>query len=65
MFRGIVRWLIDDGGQDLIEYAVLTGIIAVGGLLVFIVTALSMGFHYQLWEDLQQLAWEPSPPCGC
>jgi hypothetical protein len=65
MFRAIGRWLIDDSGQDLIEYALLTGTAAVGGLLVFLVIALSMGVRYELWQDLQQLAWEPSPPCGC
>jgi hypothetical protein len=65
MFRAIGRWLIDDGGQDLVEYALLTGTVAAGGLLVFLVIALSMGVHYELWQTLQQAAWEPSPPCGC
>ena len=65
MFRAIVRWLIDDSGQDLVEYALLTSTVAVAGLLVFLVTAVSMGLHYEVWQDLQQLAWEPSPPCGC
>ena len=65
MFRAIVRWLIDDSGQDLIEYALLTCTLSAVGLLVVVVTVLSMGVHYEIWQDLQQIAWVPSPPCGC
>jgi Flp pilus assembly pilin Flp len=32
--RGVLCLLVDDRGQDLVEYALLTGIIAVAGAIV-------------------------------
>jgi Flp pilus assembly pilin Flp len=58
------RLVADSGGQDLIEYALLTGIIAVGGALVFPTIRDKMGAAYQAWLSGGQAIWEPPPPTG-
>ena len=49
-------------GQDLIEYALLTAIIAIAGLLVFSTYSTKMGNAYSGWNTGAQNAWEPCPP---
>jgi hypothetical protein len=51
-------------GQDLIEYALLTGIVAVGGALVFPNVRDRMAAAYQAWLSGAQGIWEPPPPSG-
>ena len=53
--------LADDGGQDLIEYALLTAIITVAGLLVLSTLPKKMGEVYTSWNMAGQNAWVP--PC--
>jgi Flp pilus assembly pilin Flp len=60
--RRTVRLLSDEHGQDLIEYALLTGIIAVAGMLVFPAIQSSMAVAYQDWNDNAQALWEVPPP---
>ena len=52
----------DDDGQDLIEYALLTTIIALVGILVFPSIQSKMADAYQDWNDNAQAIWEPPPP---
>ena len=52
----------DDEGQDLIEYALLTSIIAIAGILVFPTIQSKMADAYQNWNDNAQAIWEPPPP---
>ena len=54
--------LADDGGQDLIEYALLTAIIGIAGLLVLSTLSAKMGAAYSGWNTAGQNAWEPCPP---
>jgi hypothetical protein len=54
--------LTGDDGQDLIEYALLTGLIAVAGALVFPVFRTKMAAAYQAWNSGAQALWEPPPP---
>jgi len=49
-------------GQDLIEYALLTGIIAIAGVLVFPSIRTKMGNAYRDWNDDAQVIWEVPPP---
>lgn len=63
--RAIVRLVLDDSGQDLVEYALLSGIIGVAGILLFPVIAGKMGAAYTSWQFGAQAAWEPCPPGGC
>ena len=56
------RFLSDDGGQDLIEYALLTAIIGISGLLVLSSISTKMGTAYSGWNTAGQNAWQPCPP---
>lgn len=61
--KGVVsRFVFDDTGQDLLEYALLTAIISVTGLLLFSAVADGMSAAYTSWESAAQEAWEPCPP---
>jgi Flp pilus assembly pilin Flp len=52
----------DNDGQDLIEYALLTGIIAIAGILVFPTIQIKMADAYRDWNDNAQAIWETPPP---
>ena len=59
----LLRQLVkDDAGQDLIEYALLTGIIAIAGILLFPTIQSKMAAAYQAWNDNAQAIWETPPP---
>ena len=60
--RLTMRLLARSDGQDLIEYALLTGIIAIAGALVFPTIRDKMGAAYQAWLTGVQDIWEPPPP---
>jgi len=52
----------EDSGQDLIEYVLLTGIIAIAGVLVFPTIQSKMAAAYQNWNTGAQAIWDPPPP---
>ena len=56
------QFIWDDSGQDLIEYALLTAIIGVSGVLIFSMLSMTMGTAYSGWNTAGQNAWEPGPP---
>ena len=60
--RRMVRLLSDDSGQDLIEYALLTGIIAIGWVLVGSPLTQRMVNAYQAWNSGADAIWIPPPP---
>ncbi len=62
--RLIAQLVIDDRGQDLIEYALLTGLIAVGSILLFSQLAAAMEASYNNSNTASQNAWEPCPPAS-
>jgi len=62
--RVLVRLWSEQDGQDLIEYALLTALIAVGGALVFPSIRTKMGAAYQSWLSGALDLWEPSLPTG-
>jgi Flp pilus assembly pilin Flp len=55
LFRG-------DDGQDLIEYALLTCIVATAGALLLPVFLTTMRNAYTTWNSNAQAAWEAPPP---
>ena len=63
--RFVVELGRDDSGQDLIEYGLLTAIIAIAGILAFPVIAGKLGVLYVNWNVAAQAVWEPCPPGGC
>lgn len=58
---GVVRLIRDDSGQDLIEYALLTGIVAVAAAIV-LPTATALGDVFESWNTNVQNLWEPATP---
>jgi hypothetical protein len=57
----VVRLLAEDRGQDLVEYALLTGIAALAAAIA-LPTAQALGDVYEAWNgDIQDL-WQPPPP---
>ena len=60
--RTVAAVIADDGGQDLIEYALLTAIIGLAGLLVLSTLPTTMGTAYSNWNAAGQNAWQPCPP---
>lgn len=56
------RIVTDDRGQDLIEYALLTSIIGIAGLLALSSLSGKMGAIYSSWDTAGQNAWQPCPP---
>lgn len=60
--RAIVRLIVDDGGQDLIEYALLIGTISAGSLLSVFVLTLLMRIQFVNSQIGTQAVWEPCPP---
>jgi hypothetical protein len=62
IIRAIIQLVSDDGGQDLVEYALLSGIIGVAGVLLFPVIAGEMAATYESWKAGSLAAWEPCNP---
>src|SRR5262245_59252302 len=60
----IAKLVSDDSGQDLVEYALLTGLIAVGSVLLFSQLAAAMEASYSNSNTATQNAWEPCPPAS-
>ena len=59
------RWIGDDRGQDLIEYALLTSFLGIAGLLGMQVLGITMHDVYESWDQPTQDAWEvPDPISG-
>jgi len=56
------QFVSDDGGQDLIEYALLTGIIAIAGILLFPTIQSKMADAYEDWNDNAQAISDAPPP---
>jgi Flp pilus assembly pilin Flp len=59
--RALTRLIDDDSGQDLVEYALLTGVVvALAGLVL--PTAEALGDIYESWNTSVWNLWEPPPP---
>jgi Flp pilus assembly pilin Flp len=61
------RLVFDDDGQDLVEYALLTGAVGLAGFAVYGVIRNNMAESYTNWIDADtpgslQYNWEPPPP---
>jgi Flp pilus assembly pilin Flp len=57
-----VRFLREESGQDLIEYALLTAIVTVGSLAVFLAITGKMEAGYKEWGTQIQDNWSPDDP---
>jgi Flp pilus assembly pilin Flp len=54
--------LMDDRGQDLIEYALLSAFIGLAGLAALNLIAQAIGLTYAAWDTNVNDAWEPPAP---
>ena len=61
-FAAVAARIADDSGQDLIEYALLTAIIGISGVLILSTLSTTMGTAYSGWNTAGQNAWQPCPP---
>ena len=63
MFAELARRIVlEEDGQDLIEYGLLAGIVLAIGILIFSAISTKMGTAYETWGDEIQANWEPSNP---
>ena len=56
------RLALDDDGQDVIEYALLTVGIGLAGIAVWPAIAAAVGDAYELIDGNTQNLWETPPP---
>ena len=56
------RLLVEEAGQDIVEYGLLTLIVLAVGFLVFVSLRTKMGISYVSWGTAIMNYWEPSPP---
>jgi hypothetical protein len=62
MFRRLTTFAFDERGQDLIEYALLSGLIGMVGLLIYPDIVDKMSAAYADWVADAADVWEPCPP---
>jgi len=62
IIHAAVRLAVDDAGQDLVEYALLSGIIGVAGVLLFPLIADGMRTAYLSWTGGASNVWVPCDP---
>lgn len=60
----IGRLLRDEGGQDLIEYALVTAGIGIAGIALWPTIENSIRVTYQNFDTGTQNLWVPPPPGG-
>jgi Flp pilus assembly pilin Flp len=58
------RLASDDSGSDLIEYALLTALVALIGFLSFTTLSGRMSTAYSGWDSAEQDLWIPPGPAG-
>ena len=56
------RFVSEESGQDLVEYALLTAIVTVASLTIFTLIRANMGNAYGNWQYSGQTNWEPAAP---
>jgi len=60
--RLLGRMLLDESGQDLIEYGLLASIIAIAGVLIFPTVQAKMGTNFNNWGVAVYNLWAPNNP---
>jgi Flp pilus assembly pilin Flp len=59
----MIRFLRDDSGQDLIEYAILTAVISVASLAVLAIIRFKMSGAYVTWgAQINDARFHPNDP---
>ena len=60
----VAEFVRDDSGVDLVEYALLSALVGLTGLVLFGLST-RMGTAYSNWNSNAQSQWVPNSPCGC
>ena len=60
--RSAAHLLVDETGQDLMEYALITAFIGVVGILLWENIRTGIGGAYANWDSGGQNLWEPLDP---
>ena len=63
IFPAVVHsFVVDEQGQDLVEYALLTALIGFAGFAAFDLIQTAIGAAYGSWETETNDAWHPADP---
>jgi Flp pilus assembly pilin Flp len=62
MLKILKRLLVEQDGQDLIEYALLTAALGFAGAAAFTLLGVSINTAYGAWEDGTNNLWEVPDP---
>jgi Flp pilus assembly pilin Flp len=58
----VVRFIADDTGQDLVEYAMLAAFVALATMAGLKVIENTLGNGYRRWDSNEQNLWTPPEP---
>jgi len=58
------RLASEDEGQDLVEYALLTGFVALATVAGVNAIGTAINMSYSSWDAATQNLWEPQAPAG-
>lgn len=62
MTQRLKRWVTDEGGQDLIEYALLCTFIGFASLAAIDLLGVTMNDTYESWDAGVKSLWEVPDP---
>ena len=60
----VIDFVRDEAGQDIVEYALLTAVIGLVGIVTWQAITAGIGTAYQGWDTGTQDLWEPANPGG-
>ena len=58
------RWLADEEGNDLVEYALLSAIVALGSFVAVNAIGVAINVAYTSWDAATQAIWQPQSPAN-
>ena len=64
MWPAVRRWIRDESGQDIVEYALLTAFFGICAIAVWTSLRDALGLHYSGTTSGVQSLWDPPPPSG-
>ena len=56
------RWLADEEGNDLVEYALLSSVVAIASFAAVTAIGVAINSTYTGLDAAAQALWEPQPP---
>jgi Flp pilus assembly pilin Flp len=62
MYALLIRVLVDDEAQDLIEYALLVAFVGLAAMAAFVAVQNAIAAGYIGWDTAEQALWEAPAP---